>query len=70
MYKVSGSIELSLDDIKDCIKGSQLLSSKISSDRQSKGYSPVYVDENYFVRYAIKSVIDDLETEIKTFSEN
>lgn len=70
MYKVCGSIELSIDDIKDCIQGSQLLSSIFSADRAREGKCPVHVDENYFVRYAIKQCLDDLKQESKTFSEN
>lgn len=70
MYKVCGNIDLSLDDIKDCIRGSQLLSAHISYDRARENKSPVSVDESYFVRYAIKTCIDSLESDTKTFSEN
>lgn len=70
MYKVCGNIDLSLDDIKDCIRGSQLLSAHISHDRAKDNKSPVIVDESYFVRYAIKTCLDYLESDTKTFSEN
>lgn len=69
MYKVCGSIDLSIDDIKTCIKGSQLLSSFLSFERARQGKTPVYVDESYFIRYAINKVISDLESE-SSFNEN
>lgn len=69
MYKVSGCIDLSIDDIKTCIKGSQLLSSFLSYERAHEGKSPVYVDESYFIRYAIARCISDLEKE-SSFNEN
>lgn len=69
MYKVCGSIDLSIDDIKTCIKGSQLLSSSLSFERARLGKTPVYVDESYFIRYAINKVISDLESE-SSFNEN
>lgn len=69
MYKVCGSIDLSIDDIKTCIKGSQLLSSKFSYDRAKSGKSAVYVDESYFIRYAILECITNLEKDA-TFNEN
>lgn len=64
-YKVCGQLDLSIDDIKKTIKGSQLLSAAFSADRAIKGLSPVTVSEDYFVRYAINKTIEDLETEIK-----
>lgn len=70
MYKISGSIDISIDDLKDCITGSQLLSAQISYERAQKSKDPVYVDENYFVRYAIKEALYRLQTEAKTFDEN
>lgn len=69
MYKVCGSIDLSMDDIKTCIKGSQLLSSSLSYQRAKENKSPVYVDESYFIRYAIHCCIANLEKET-TFDEN
>lgn len=69
MYKVCGTIDLSIDDIKTCIKGSQLLSSSLSFERARQGKTPVYVDESFFIRYAINKVIYDLESE-SSFNEN
>lgn len=69
MYKINGSIDISLDDLKTCIKGSQLLSSAISYDRAKQNKSAVSVDESYFIRYAINKAIYDLETS-STFDEN
>lgn len=70
MYKICGTIELSIDDVKDCITGSQLLSSSFSYERAKEGKDPVYVDENYFVRYAIKDMLMRLQEEHKKFDLN
>jgi len=65
MFKVCGSIDLSMDDLKTCIKGSQLLSATLSYERSLKGKSAVAVDESYFIRYAIYNAIDQLENQTK-----
>lgn len=65
MFKICGSIDLSIDDLKTCIKGSQLLSSNLTYERSLKGKSPVAVDESYFIRYAIYQAIDQLENQTK-----
>lgn len=65
MFKVCGSIDLSIDDLKTCIKGSQLLSANLSYERSLKGKSAVAVDESYFIRYAIYQAIDQLENQTK-----
>lgn len=68
-YKVSGIVELNVDDLKNVIKGSQLLSSMLTYDRSLKNLSPVTVDESYFIRYAINCTIADLEKSCN-FNEN
>lgn len=70
MFKVAGSLELSIDDIKRCIEGSQKLSACINYDRAKEGKSFVYVDEAYFVRYAISTTLNSLDDSCKKFEEN
>lgn len=70
MFKVCGSLDLSMDDLKKCIEGSQLLSSALTYERAQKGKCPVYVDESYFVRYAINNALDNLSENSKKFYEN
>lgn len=56
-FKVVGTLELSIDDMKTAIHWSNLLSAVISSERSKKGLLPVSVDEGYFIRYAINECI-------------
>lgn len=44
-FKVVGTLELSIDDMKLAIKGSNLLTAQISSERAKKGLCPITVDE-------------------------
>lgn len=64
-FKVIGTLELSIDDMKLAIQGSQLLSADISARRAEKGFSPVSVDEAYFIRYAIHETIDNLTKKVE-----
>lgn len=64
-FKVVGTLELSIDDMKLAIKGSNLLTAQISSERAKKGLCPVTVDEAYFIRYAINECIENLNEKVE-----
>lgn len=70
MFKICGNLELSVDDLKKCFEGVELLSSAITYERAKDGKSPVYVDESYFVRYAINETLYRLQESSKKFDEN
>lgn len=70
MFKVCGSLDLSVDDLKKCIQGAEMLSACINYDRVKENKSWVFIDEAYFVQYAIRRTLDVLENEVKKFEEN
>lgn len=70
MFKVCGSLDLSVDDLKKCIQGAELLSASINYERAKESKSYVFVDEAYFVQYAIRKALSSLEEESKMFCEN
>lgn len=70
MFKVCGSLDLSVDDLKKCIQGAEMLSAYINYDRVKENKSWVFIDEAYFVQYAIRRTLDVLENEVKKFEEN
>lgn len=70
MFKVCGTLDLSVDDLKKCIQGAELLSASINYERARENKSYVFVDEAYFVQYAIRRTITALEEEAKIFCEN
>ena len=70
MFKVCGSLDLSVEDLKRCIEGAELLSAAINFERARENKSYVFVDEAYFVQYAIRTTIKDLEEKSKIFNDN
>ena len=60
MAQIIGTIELSLYDINNLVRGAKLLESYMNVDRANKGLSYHHLNENDFLRWAINHALTDL----------
>ena len=70
MINLKANIEIDRNTYLNCIEGTDLLNAKLNYDRQLQGKTPVHVNEDYFLRSAIQSYLEDLRNDSKVENFN